>query len=181
MRGIPTWTGLARLGRNRVARTSYFWLLGVPLAAKVAVELNRLTDHLLTGSLHLSLPFSWKLFYLGAILVACGTLIFSLRCPGIIRDHPTAADFRSAGKGFSQLLNYKRELPAGAFDKAIPSSSPKDAPAQIDIVFWSLQEAANGVRPVARFSCGSFYMGATLAFAYVVYENFRFVFPEVLP
>lgn len=103
------WSQIAGVGRNRLVRSSYIWLLFVPIAAKAlqTVE-NPLTLTGLSEQLHVSmeLPFSWKIFYGAAVLFSIANLVFYARCPEIIRDFSNFRDFQNQGRGMEYIYEY---------------------------------------------------------------------------
>jgi hypothetical protein len=85
-----------------VLRTSFAWLVTLPLLARGVTALPDAVVHHFTP-----FPFSWKAFYFAAVFTAIGNLIYLLRCPHIVRSYESFADFEKAGRGTEQL---RREL-----------------------------------------------------------------------
>jgi hypothetical protein len=68
----------------------YIWLLVVPTASKLLFNIGeaaKIVVFLHPFTVNLTLPFSWKVFYLAAIFFTFATLLFKFRCPKLIRDH----------------------------------------------------------------------------------------------
>ena len=106
---LPKWSGLRTIGNSRFAKSSYFWFLFIPIAAKsiLAFEAHVL-PHI--GGGHwghvISLPFSWRVLYLGSLFFAAGTLIFTLRCPPIVRNFSDYRDFDTKGVSSFKLTDW---------------------------------------------------------------------------
>jgi len=94
---LPSWSALRSLGNSRLLRSSYFWLIAVPIAAKFLGSLPSDVAIPVEGGgsirLILELPFSWQLFYYGAVFTALGNLIYSWKCPKIVQDYRGFADY----------------------------------------------------------------------------------------
>ena len=104
---VPSWSSLRWLGQSRLLRSSFFWIIFVPIAAKALSATGSPVLNPIPGtnlSLALELPFSWNLFFFGALFTAAANLVFLIACPPIIRDYITYADFAGQGKGASSLL-----------------------------------------------------------------------------
>jgi hypothetical protein len=94
----PTWLNLSRIGRLRVLRTSYFWLVAVPVVAKWFQHANKWPVFEDVLQLTFTVPFSWRVFYFSSIAFAAATTVYSLRCPWIIRDFKHFAEFEELAK-----------------------------------------------------------------------------------
>lgn len=94
-------------------RSAYFWIVAVPMAAKLFEAIESGSNFVIPGtsiSITLSLPFSWKVFFLSALLTSLGNLIYSLTCPAIIRDYSNFRDFENQGEGADKLRRLFEEL-----------------------------------------------------------------------
>ena len=104
---VPTWSGLQKLAESKVLRSSYYWLIGVPLAAKALSHMEdplRLRVFGNTFQLSLDLPFSWQLFYYAALSIAIAGIWFNMKCPRIIRHYNSYDEFRTDGCSDTQML-----------------------------------------------------------------------------
>jgi hypothetical protein len=76
---IMLWTTLKQHGQSQWVRSSYFWLFFVPVVAHSMSSLNEGTT-LDLGDWHLELsmklPFSWKLFYFGAVCFSLAGIVY---------------------------------------------------------------------------------------------------------
>lgn len=110
---ISTWTHLNNLGRNKTLRSSYLWIVIVPLAAKMLSAIESPLELIILNArinLNLSLPFSWQLFYFSSLLIALGSLIYSIFCPDIIKNYDKFSDLTDQGKGGKQIIEYLLEV-----------------------------------------------------------------------
>jgi hypothetical protein len=95
------WSNLKQQGTSRWVRSSYFWLFFVPIAAHFLSSISARSidvgDHHL--SFTMALPFSWKLFYFGAVSFALAGFIVHLACPPLVRDYDRFSEYVDVGKG----------------------------------------------------------------------------------
>lgn len=102
------WSKLRTLGNNRIIKSSYFWMIMVPIAAKA---LDPMPDKLVFSwfdpdfQISLTLPFSWGLFFFASIAFAAATLIYSWKCPAIVKLYRSFNDFREVAME-RQLLHH---------------------------------------------------------------------------
>ncbi|HJZ92649.1 MAG TPA: hypothetical protein VKE40_17365 [Gemmataceae bacterium] len=104
---IPSWSSLSRVGQNRLFRSAYLWLFVVPIAASVLSKVGtEYTFHIRSHAftLHLQLPFSWRLFYFSACAFAAGTFFFDLFAPSIVKRYHRFEDWLREGKGAVELF-----------------------------------------------------------------------------
>lgn len=102
------WSSLKDRLNGLGVRSAYFWIVFVPVVAHVLSTVNSSIDVSLGGkvfTLAIGLPFSWKLFYFGALAFAAARLIYSSVCPRIIRDFDTYSQYADVGKGSSFICD----------------------------------------------------------------------------
>src|SRR5262249_2600385 len=103
---IMLWSTLKEYGTGRWVRWSYFWLFFVPIAAKFLSDVQDIISFDLGNQhveLNMDLPFSWVLFYFGALAFALAYFIYFHACPALIRDFDEYSDYKAAGKGESYI------------------------------------------------------------------------------
>lgn len=96
------WSALGRLGNSRLLKSSYYWLIVVPLLAHLIIEVNPVIKIPLWGSEHilnLGLPFSWKMFYFSAVACAISSAVYSFGCPNIVAYYKNFSDFAEGRRG----------------------------------------------------------------------------------
>lgn len=114
---VPTWTVLSALGKSRIFKSSYFWIVLVPLVAKLFSGIENIIDFEIFGasiSINLALPFSWQMFYFSALFIGAASLIYSMFCPEIILKYDKFSDFTDEGKGRKQIISNLIQVVSGA-------------------------------------------------------------------
>ncbi len=99
----PSWSKLRGFGESRILKSSYFWIAFVPLIAKLFRYINTVNIEFI--KLDLELPFSWQMFFWGAFFASIANLIYSFKCPNIIKMFEDYSEFEDSGRGEQQLLN----------------------------------------------------------------------------
>ncbi len=174
-----TWETLNSLGKSRILRTSYIWLLVVPVAAKVLSSVN--SPIKLTGigeglRFNLELPFTWKLFYLSSIAISFAGIIYTLKCPLLVRKFNTFNDFKIEGRNLDYLKSYAKILEgyklANGYNNSVPIDiQERDKP----ILFWSIRDFENTQFQFWIWLCFCLYAFGLLCIALVLLENFLYV------
>lgn len=105
---IPPWSSFYAISQSRVIRSSYFWFIFVPIAARLLSKFPQDVMVSLPGDddtlrVHIGLPFTWQLFFFGATLMAIANAIFMVRCPEIIRKYKDFSMFQTEGRSTEQL------------------------------------------------------------------------------
>lgn len=109
-----SWSDLRILGTSSILKSSYFWFLFVPVAAKLFLQIRQPLKFELFGQLHsveLQLPFSWYLFYFAAVAFAAATGLFSLFCPKMIKLFNNFREFYDQSNGARTLFKFFNALP----------------------------------------------------------------------
>lgn len=97
------WSKLAKFGQSWIAKSAYFWMFVVPLAAHAlhgvdAIQIGALTPLKRIGiasenaEIPLTLPFSWKILFYASLIASIANFLFAWRCPEIVSKYP---DYRS--------------------------------------------------------------------------------------
>ena len=84
-----TWTSLQSFQSLWLFRQSYVWVAAIPIAAHVLEKIGdawTLKMFSQTFEIQLSLPFSWIMLYVAALMYGLSHVIFHLMAPAIIRD-----------------------------------------------------------------------------------------------
>ena len=203
-RHIPTWKTLSRIGNLPVWRASAIFLAVVPIISRVFATLPEkvlLTQFHPPIELHLSLPFSWKLLYIAAILLILGHLIYFFFAPKIITMFEDFSAFRTSGRGspylFSLLHNqlperqneetptdfYRRVYMQETFRFSFPDSPSSSAqfanelalspscPDLSPISFWFAYDYCSYQAPAARAVCLVLFGLGLVAVGWVFIQN----------
>jgi len=62
------------------------------------------------AELTFELPFSWKMFFFGALAFTLASILFKVFAPTIIKENKSFADFLQAKKSFAHLFRYMSNL-----------------------------------------------------------------------
>lgn len=102
------WSHVQAISELPVVRTAGFWFVVVPLAGRFFSKISDTVQLTLFGhefSLNLQLPFSWKLFYFGAVLFFIGQLLFKLSAPDIVTKFSSVQDFEKSKRGGTYIVD----------------------------------------------------------------------------
>lgn len=102
---LPVWSSLRAAGNSRVLRSSYLWIVFVPIVAKVFSNVDAIAITVGEQGYHLSLtlPFSWTIFFYSAVLTSIANAAYSFFCPHIIKGFDSPEEFKSSGRSVDQL------------------------------------------------------------------------------
>ncbi len=105
------WKSLRSMGTSKILRSSYWWIMTVPIAAKVIAQIQQQQINLMGVKIPvpLSLPFSWCYFYWASLAFSGASLIFSIRCPTLISEFADGHAFLSRGGHTSEMRNQIRK------------------------------------------------------------------------
>jgi hypothetical protein len=106
---IPNWTSLSSLGKAKVFKSSYLWVVVVPIIAKLFKGIEDIVSINAFGvqwSLTIGLPFSWKIFYFASFSIGLGMIVYALRSPEMIRKFNNYSEFLNDGKTPYQVREY---------------------------------------------------------------------------
>jgi hypothetical protein len=101
------WDRISHVGGIKAFKSSYFFLMLVPVLAKALAHLPPnvvlVLGHPVT--IHLRLPFNWLVLFFCALSVTIGNVIYELFCPKIIKGFSDFSDFQRAGLDRRFLLS----------------------------------------------------------------------------
>lgn len=106
------WSLLNSFGKMRFSKSSYYYLVIIPILVKLTEFLDNPFTLILGENsikLNLELPFSWYLFYFGAISIAIGTFIYQVFCPNFIKKFQNHGQFLEAGESDNYLSQIERQ------------------------------------------------------------------------
>ncbi|WP_282079584.1 hypothetical protein [Aquimarina algiphila] len=107
------WRNLSFIGENKIIKSSYIYLFLVPVLAKFLSKIKSPLIVNLGGQdieLIFELPFSYKMFFLSAILFSLGNLLYGFVAPKIIKENKSYGDFKQQGKNIFHVWNYLEDL-----------------------------------------------------------------------
>jgi hypothetical protein len=94
------------LGDSRLVKSSFIWLLIVPVTARLLSSMDEVVNLTIFGSqinLTTSLPFSWQLLFGSACFFTIANIIYSICCPEILREYKNYSEFKEHGKTLLQI------------------------------------------------------------------------------
>jgi len=122
---IPNWVAMRTFGQSKILKSSYFWFVFVPICSKI---IQHVPDLVAIG-----LPFSWKAMFFASVSFTLASILFSWRCPALIRDFAIPADFTAQGWTPYHIWRFvcdarKQEIPQRLVDRnyALPKVAEKD-------------------------------------------------------
>jgi len=184
---LPRWSQLNALGESRILRSSYLWLVLVPVAAKFIDVLPKEFEAFSTSiRMDFELPFSWTLFYFSSVAFAAASLLYATRCPSVVKFHRHAADFAAKGKSFDHLIAFASELGEPLRGKLIKKIEydrahlrPEALTEVIYKLFWNVYAKADSRRRQSRALCGVLYVVGFVLIGIVMAQNFLYVIEAV--
>lgn len=187
------WTSLVQLGNNSMLRSSFVWLIIVPIVAKSlerSGEIAKIVDDL---EIALKLPFNWYIFYFSAVLIACANALYLLRCPKLVKEFRTYGEFQRSGQTAMYLMSRWEELGVDMEQiegskkraslwqlKRFAESEMAGDSATIDtafekVIFAHLHHDFNQLHPISRTLCSVLYALGLIGILWVAVQNFVFV------
>jgi hypothetical protein len=94
------WSDLRSLGNSKTIKSSYIWTFIVPVLAKLLAKIGPEVQLELLGykwDFTFALPFSWEMFYFGAVAFAVASVIYRIGCPDLIRNYRNYEEYRASG------------------------------------------------------------------------------------
>ena len=195
----------------RFSKNSYYLLIIIPVLVKFTSKLvNPMQVHIgeIIYEFELTLPFSWMIFYFGAISIAIGTIVYTIFCPDIVKKFKNYGEFEKMGVSDEYLEKqsknytydesiYNRFNSEPEFIK-IPKEYPKDFKGrrgfsntiQENIAnleyktnrrdfFNNIYDSASNSKQYLIYINFIFYLAGFMAFLYVISENFFYVINQL--
>lgn len=107
-----SWVIVNSMGKLKISKSSYYYLVIVPILVKTLEKINNPFFIEIGGSemqLYFELPFSWYLFYFGAVCIAFGSILYQVFCPELIRKYRNYGEFLEAGESDAYLDSIDRK------------------------------------------------------------------------
>ena len=116
------WRTLEKLLNSQYIRSVSFWLVLLPIAAKIVSELPESVELSPFGSeppitLTLTLPFSWYIFYFSALLFFAARVLFLVFCPKFLLSFSSAGDAMTKGVTVQAITNDTRDFLVSYFKR----------------------------------------------------------------
>lgn len=113
-----SWIIVNSLGKLKFSRSSYYYLVIIPILVKALDKVNNPLLLKIGESgipINLELPFSWYLFYFGALAIAIGSILYQIFCPELIKNYRNYGEFLDAGESDNYLDNVSRKYKLSTF------------------------------------------------------------------
>lgn len=123
------WRSLRLLQSNSFIKSTYIWIIIVPITAKLFSKIDRDFSFLVNNvvyTIDLHLPFSWKYFFLSSLFFVIANILFILRSPKIIKDFEDYGDFEKKGESSSYLNRYNWKEYSSMLSKSKAVEQEKD-------------------------------------------------------
>lgn len=186
---LTMWSFLRSLRANRLVSSTYIWLIIVPVAAKLTSGLGDSLSFELGGVDHhvtLSLPFSWKIFFLSALAFSIGNALFSVFSPRFIRLYSDFGHYTRIGGTAKQLEQFKdEEMRNSEYFKnrmqqlAGISGRVQNDSDKVKDLFWVLHENKDSSLPIKRRCISVIYLIGFILFLWVALSNIIWAVKEI--
>ena len=103
MKKYSRWSFLSNFGKNKIVKRTYVYLFFVPF---IINTLNKFGFQEIIDSI----PFSWQMFFLSAIMFTIGSIVYFLFAPKIILENDSFAEFKNTGKIYEHIKEYMKEI-----------------------------------------------------------------------
>lgn len=109
----PNWRQLQSLSSSKPVQSSAFWVAFVPVSARLlqgvesVVNIELFAQHF---TLHLALPFSWKILFFAACAFMLANLVVAIWCPQIVKQTKNYSDFIDQKRSASELADLSRAV-----------------------------------------------------------------------
>lgn len=170
----PSWESLSKIQNTWHVKTTYVWLFIVPIAAKFLSQLDdnvTLTIFQHQFNVLLNLPFSWKMFYFGALCFSLSNVMYLARCYPIVKENRSYFDFEKNGKGKLQIVQYAKQIGMELGSEVCASSTDQLKNSDLKDVFWEVFQEASIRRKPERVVCGILCTLGYVSIFIVLVEN----------
>ena len=106
---LVDWKLVHRLGFLRFSKTSFIFILLIPILLKVTEKFESpfvLFVNQKEYVFQFELPFNWFFLYFGAISIALASLVYIVFCPSIVKSFENFGEYWKTGKSESYLSKY---------------------------------------------------------------------------
>lgn len=190
---VLSWEKLNAIREAKFIRSMYVWIFAVPVLAKLfqtVEDVVYLTVFRHVFEVHLSLPFSWQVFFWCAVSFGLANILALIFAPNIIKENKSYSDFQVAGKGEEHLGQYTSEIKALELYRPFSRERPAfesyavmqdDYREHLRKTFWELYNEANQKRFRIRIVCTVCYTLGFSLLAWLLFSNIFWVVRFVLP
>lgn len=176
---VLNWETIRDLTQNKFISSFNIWLWIVPIIANIIEHIEN-PIHIVVStsklSINLQLPFSWQMFFFGALFISFGNLVFLLKCPEFIKKYKNFNSFKVDSESVSEL-EYFMEKTGSSHVKTLFNQYNEDKYSSIQIsdLFFELNRFYNNSLQFARSICCCFYYVGLFFVGFVILKNIIFV------
>lgn len=198
------WSSLKKMQEQRIVQSTYIWLFILPIAAKLLEQIDSEVKLHLADSIikfNFELPFSWKLFFISALLFTVANILYIVFCPLIIKENKHLGEFLSNSKDEGHLEEYmtasnqkewkraflelggeinklERIVQKGGLGVALPLDRFEKEQYRAEKIkdmmrsfFWKIYNEEDKNLYFIRWVCGFIYSIAMIMFSYIIIKN----------
>lgn len=183
------WNKLKSIQNNKIIKSTYIWLVIVPITAKT---LSRLEDTFTFSInsheyiLDLALPFSWQIFFLSALFFVLGNIFYIFSSPRIINEFSDYGHFSSTGGSHEDIEEFKtraleeKEAELKSLEEILKASNREStAEERKKDRFWKIYKFYNESCIKSRAFISLLYLIGLLLFSWVAIKNIIWVFTQI--
>jgi hypothetical protein len=146
----PVWRTLISFSRSKFVQSSLVWVALVPVVARFTEGMDK-TFHVRIGEnvhvLTLAPPFTWSMFFFGALFFMLGNFIVNWKAPRILKETGHFREFADQGRSPFELLDLARSLTAsGKLTDALLTQT-RNVLESVNVRIASSGVSADGIAP----------------------------------
>lgn len=181
---ILDWITIRDLNQNKFLLSFNVWLWLVPILAKIFQHINNPINFSIFGTnilINLQLPFSWQMFFFGALFISIGNILYSVTCPEIIKKYKTYHVFTSDCNSsyylaflYNQLVKEDPSLGSHGKECLSDTGYPKNENRIADLFYIVVNQQKKAFASFRMWCCLSYYLGLILI-GFIILKNIYFV------
>lgn len=195
------WSKLNKLGQSKFSKTSYIYIVVVPLLTKILSTIESPVSFKINDfyySLNFDIQYSWFCFYFGAVCFAIASALYAIFCPQLIQRYANYSDFLNQGAHDYHIIETANKYKIddrkvnSAIEKlgsAVPFIKGNSNPIQVnptyDLIkkdaFYSIYKWLEKKNTTARILSLLFYIFGFALFVSIIVYNFVFVVNYLYP
>jgi len=197
MKKILNWDNLSKIGNNKFVKSSYYWLIGIPIVVKILANVNPkmvLTIFEQQINLDFQLPFQWQLMFWASLLFSISVILFNSLCPLIFKENENFNSFINQGFSKRKLNEYSADakIDISSFTSTAPPTlkdmwTTSEAKNEINSwneqkvkeysnIFWHIYNNAREENLIQRLFVGFFFYSGISIIAFIITKNIYYVF-----
>jgi len=173
---LCSWQRIRIIAELKFVRTSYSWVLVVPIFVKLFSLANeKIAQLTIFGhqfNVALELPFSWQIFFTSSLFFMFGYFVYLSKAPSIIKDHRNWSEFKNHGQLSRHLYTYADEFNSWKGPLARVKDE-EDSNSEVDMkkLYWGIVDESNYKHLKSRWACGLLFLFAFLLISILIVQN----------